>query len=321
MTLKSFFELVEIKTKVASMVPFAIGTVYAIFRFQAFQLDHFLLMFIALISFDMATTAINNYMDYKKALKKYGYGYEVHNAIVQYKLKESTVLTLIATLLIIAMGTGFILFLSTNIIVLLLGGLSFMIGILYSFGPVPISRLPLGELFSGLFMGFVIIFVSVHIEVPNGQLVALLWDRGYISLHMNIVEILLVFMISIPAITGIANIMLANNICDMEDDLENKRYTLPVFIGKSGALSLFKYVYYISYFDVIILLLLRVNPILILLIAATFIPVRKNIRLFTAKQTKQHTFVLAVKNFVLINCTRIVVIGIAALAPKLFNLF
>jgi len=310
-------QLVEIKTKAASIIPFAFGTVYAMYRFQAFDFYHFILMFISLLSFDMATTAINNYFDYRKAIKTFGYGYEVHNAIVQNKLKERTVLTLIYTLIFIAIVTGFILFLNTNIVVLLLGGLSFMIGILYSFGPIPISRMPLGELFSGLFMGFVIIFISVYIQVPQDQLIAIgldqLLDQGVVSIQLNLLEIVLVFMISVPAILGIANIMLANNTCDMEDDIENKRYTLPVYIGKPASLKLFRYVYYLSYIDVIVLLLLGIHPILILFILATLIPVNKNIRLFTANPSKQFTFGLAVKNFMLINMVRILAFGLAVL--------
>lgn len=299
------------------MIPFALGTVYALYRFETFNLYHFILMLVSLLSFDMATTAINNYIDYRKAVKTHGYGYEVHNAIVQHKLKERTVLTTIYLLILIAIVTGFILFLNTNILILLLGGLSFLIGILYSFGPIPISRMPLGELFSGLFMGFVIIFITVYVQVPQDQLIAInlhqLLNQGIVSVQLNLLEILLVFMISIPAILGIANIMLANNTCDIEDDIENKRYTLPVYIGRPASLRLFRYVYYVSYLDVIVLLILGVNPLLILLILATFIPVLKNIRLFSANPSKQHTFHLAVKNFILTNCARILVLGIAVL--------
>lgn len=312
-TVGQYLKLVEIKTKAASMIPFCIGTLYAVFRFQEFRLTHFLLMLISLLSFDMATTAINNYIDYKKAVKTHGYGYEVHNAIVQHKLKESTVVGVIVTLLLAAMTSGFVLFLQTDIIILLLGGLSFMVGFLYSLGPIAISRMPLGELFSGLFMGFVIIFISTYIHIDNQQLVTLFIENGYLDIHINIIEVLLIFFISIPAILGIANIMLANNICDIEEDIENKRYTLPVYIGKPNALILFRCLYYASYLDLIALLLLQVNPIIPLLVLLTFIPVRKNIKLFTEKQTKAETFGLAVQNFMLTNIARIAAIGIAAM--------
>ena len=76
MNIQSFLKLVEIQTKVASVIPFMIGTSYAIFKFDNFNIKNALLMFLSMIFFDMTTTAINNYMDYKKAIKKDGYGYE-----------------------------------------------------------------------------------------------------------------------------------------------------------------------------------------------------------------------------------------------------
>lgn len=292
------------------MIPFFIGSVYVVFRFQEFQVTNFLLMFVSLLTFDMFTTAMNNYYDFKKASKKEGYGYQEHNAIVKFGLRESTVVTMIITLFVTAVGTGIWLVLDTGIVVFLVGGLSFCVGILYSFGPIPISRMPLGELFSGLFMGFVIIFVSAFIHVGD-QLVSLAFDQQNLIVHVDMIEVLLIFLISIPAILGIANIMLANNICDMDEDIENKRYTLPTYIGKSNALILFRLMYYVSFLDLIVLLFLKVNPFIVVLVLLTLIPVRKNITLFMKKQTKQHTFGLAVQNFLITNMARIVALGVA----------
>ncbi|OMD30817.1 MULTISPECIES: 1,4-dihydroxy-2-naphthoate polyprenyltransferase [Paenibacillus] len=316
MNIKSFLRFVELPTKVASIIPFLMGTLYALYRFEDFYVLRFGLMFVSLLSFDMATTAINNYYDFKKASKTHGYGYETHNPIVHFKLKERTVVATIVILLALAAGGGIALVTQTGLLVFLLGGLSFLIGILYSFGPIPISRMPLGELFSGLFMGFVIIFISAYIHTDE-HVVSLLLQNGWVSLNINIVEVLYLFWFSVPAILGIAGIMLANNICDIDEDVENRRYTLPVYIGRRKALVLFKYLYYVSYLDLVVLLILGINPILVLLILLTLIPLRRNIALFTEKQEKASTFILAVKNFVLMNLARIVVLGAALLLNAL----
>ncbi|MNN31343.1 1,4-dihydroxy-2-naphthoate octaprenyltransferase [compost metagenome] len=225
-------------------------------------------------------------------------------------MNPAAVLTLIILMFLIAVTAGVILFLQTGWLLLLLGGLSFAVGILYSFGPIPISRMPLGEIFSGLFMGFVIIFVSAYVHAGD-RLASLTLEGGTVTLQVHIVETLLVFLISIPAILGIANIMLANNICDMEEDIENKRYTLPVYIGKGPALILFKLLYYAAYVDVVVLAILGVNPFILLLVLITVVPVSKNIKTFTAQPTKQFTFGLSVQNFLLTNAARIVALGIA----------
>ncbi|WP_422658722.1 1,4-dihydroxy-2-naphthoate polyprenyltransferase [Paenibacillus sp. EC2-1] len=313
MGVKPFFRLVEIQTKVASMVPFLMGTLYALFRFEQFNTYHFVLMLASLLSFDMATTAINNYYDYKKAIKKNGFGYEFHNPIVHHKLKEAAVITVIAILLLIAVSAGIMLFLDTGLLILLLGGLSFAVGILYSFGPIPISRMPLGELFSGLFMGFVIIFISAWVHVDGNQLASLTLEGGMASLQVNLPEVIVLFMFSIPAILGIANIMLANNICDVEEDIENKRYTLPVYIGRPNALVLFRMLYFLAYVDVVVLLFIGINPIIVLLILLTVIPIHRNIKRFMANPSKKATFITAVQNFLMMNIARIMALGIAVL--------
>lgn len=299
--IKSFLSLVEIKTKVASVIPFLLGTFYTVHRFDTFNIKNFILLFISLITFDMTTTAINNYYDYKKAHKTKGYGYEIHNAIVRYGLNEKKVISIIYFLLITAIIFGVLLYFHTSIVVLAIGVLSFLVGILYSFGPIPISRMPLGELFSGFFMGFVIIFLSVYIHVIDENILLLFFENKIISIHLNILEILYIFLFSLPATIGIANIMLANNICDIDDDIDNKRYTLPVYIGKEKSLLAFKILYYIIYIDLIILLILRVIPLISLLTLFTFFVAKKNIDLFFKKQSKKETFIVSIKNFVLTN--------------------
>ncbi|HEY4389838.1 MAG TPA: 1,4-dihydroxy-2-naphthoate polyprenyltransferase [Paenibacillus sp.] len=315
MAIKKFLQLVEIKTKTASMIPFLFGTVYAIFRFHEFRVEHFLLMLVSLLSFDMATTALNNYYDYKKAARKHGYGYEVHNPIVSYKMRPALVLLTICILLLIAVGAGLTLFLQTDLLILLLGGLSFAVGILYSFGPIPISRMPLGEIFSGLFMGFVIMFISAYIQVGE-RLASLTLEGGVAVLQVHLLEVVLLFLVSVPAILGIANIMLANNICDIEEDVENKRYTLPVYIGRANALLLFRLMYYASFIDLIVLIFLGVNPLLCLLTLLILIPINRNIGQFTKLQTKKDTFGLAVKNFMMMSGARIVVLAVAILISQ-----
>ncbi len=301
MSIKSFLKLVEIQTKVASMVPFLIGTIYALYRFNTFKIQNFFILFISVLAFDMVTTAINNYYDYKRANKKEGYNYEEHNAIVNYNLKENTVIFIIFMLLAIAILFGIILFINTDIVILILGIISFAIGILYSFGPIPISRTPLGEIFSGFFMGFIIIFVSTYVHVYDLGIISFIYREDILSINLNLVEILYIFLISIPTIVGIANIMLANNICDIEDDIENNRYTLPVYLGKRKALTIFKILYFIVYVNLILLIVLNILPIYAIVLLLTLIPVKKNIDIFYKKHTKKDTFSLSVMNFLMIS--------------------
>lgn len=313
MIIKSFLGVVEIRTKVASIIPFLLGTLYEIYHFHDFNIGNFIIFFCALICVDMVTTALNNYYDFKRANKREGYNYEKHNAIVRDNLKESTVLAMILFLFTAAVSLGILLAFRTNIIVLLLGALSMAIGICYSFGPVPISRTPFGEMFSGFFMGFVILFLSIYIHIYNSQLAVLKISSGSIDFHVILNEMLYILLLSVPCMCGIANIMLANNICDVPDDLENRRFTLPVFIGINNSLHLFRWLYYFSFIAIIALVILRIIPALCIIAVFTFILVYKNIGVFYLKQTKKETFPLSVKNFLMIAVTLIILFGLSLL--------
>lgn len=299
MSFTAFFKLVEIQTKIASITPFLLGNLYLFFHYDSFYFSRFIFMLISLLSVDMGTTAVNNYQDYIRAKKKEGYNYEVHNAIVNYDLSEKSIKTTIAILFLSAVSSGILLYLNTDIVVILIGGLSFLVGVLYTSGPVPISRTPSGEFFSGFFMGFFIPFLSIYIH--NLDIININLISKQLNISLIYTDIIKIFLFTLPMILGIANIMLANNICDIEDDIENNRYTLPVYIGRKKSLKLFKILYYISYLSIIISVILDVLPYYALLALISFFPVKKNISLFFLKQSKKDTFVLSVKNFALIN--------------------
>lgn len=306
MTIKSFFKFVEIQTKLASVLPFLLGILFAIYRYDNFNLLNVILMFVSLIFFDMTTTAVNNYIDYKKAIKKEGYNFETHNAMVKYNLSKTQAKITIFIMLSIAIISGIILFLLTDWFVLLIGIISFITGILYSYGPIPISRMPLGEIFSGFFMGFVIFFLTVYINIFNTDIISISNEGFNIYLFINLKEFLVLFFVSFPLVITIANIMLANNISDLEDDIVNNRFTLPYYLGKNNALNLFKWLYYIAFIDIIILIILQILPLISLIILVIFIPVNKNIKKFEEKQTKKDTFVVSVQNHFLISISFII---------------
>lgn len=302
MNIKSFLRLVEIQTKVASVIPYLVGTFYSLYRYENFNFRNAIIMFLSMIIFDMTTTAINNYMDYAKAIKKEGYGYETHNAIVNYNLNPKLVRVLIYTMIVVAATLGLILVKNTNIIVLLIGAMSFAIGISYSFGPIPISRTPFGEIFSGLAMGFVITFLSIYIHIFDAGILSInINELSNININFNFIELINIFIICVSPIMGISNIMLANNICDIDEDIENKRYTLPIYIGKENALKVFKWLYYIGFISIFIGVLIRVLPVVSIVTLLVLKVVQGNINKFNKLQTKKDTFILAVKNFVITN--------------------
>lgn len=311
MSINTFLKLVEIQTKLASLFPFLLGTLFVNYYFDSFSPINTLLFFLSMIIFDMTTTAINNLMDYQKA-KDEGYKDEV-NIIGQEKLSEKLVVRLIVTMLFIAFLLGIILVFRTNIILLLIGAVCFFIGIFYTFGPVPISRMPLGEPISGLTMGFGIFFIAAFVNVEPGTLLSLAFEGTRFIVEGDMVLILSLFLVSLPAVFLIANIMLANNTCDLEQDILNHRYTLPFYIGKKRAVQLFNGLVYSSYAIVVIAIILGLLHPILLLLVVTILPMRKNLAVYNAKQVKSETFVIAIKNIILFCSSEVVLLAISLL--------
>ena len=143
-----------------------------------------------------------------------------------------------------AASFGVYLALITDVVVLLVGGLCFLCGVFYSFGPVSISRLPLGEVMSGLFYGFFIPFILLYINMPRGTYLLYSATGGEVSLTFKVLPIITVILLSAAPFCATANIMLANNICDVERDAAVKRHT-PHIIS-AGRLSTFCGLYYLK---------------------------------------------------------------------------
>jgi len=311
MSVKIFFKLVEIQTKLASLFPFLLGTLFAVYYFNAFDLINTLLFFIAMIIFDMTTTAINNLMDYQKA-KDQGYKDEV-NVIGQENIPEKRIIRLIISMLVAATFLGLMLVVRTNIILLIIGAACFFIGVFYTFGPVPISRMPLGEPISGLVMGFGIFFIAAFVNINDPTLLSLVFAGQNFILEGNMVSIISLFFVSLPTVFLIANIMLANNTCDLEEDVVNHRYTLPFYIGKKQAVQLFNVLVYLSYLVIVLAVLLRLLHPILLLLLGTIVPMRKNLVAYNEKQVKSETFVISIKNIILFSSSEVFLLALSLL--------
>lgn len=286
--MKRFFDYVELRTKITSIFPFVATLALLYYQRQSIAWGRTAVFLASMLLFDMATTAINNYIDTR-----------TNGMILPYK--RGTARVILWVLLVASVASGLYLAYRTDIVVLLCGGLCFLCGILYTYGPVPISRQPLGEVLSGLFYGFFIPFLLLYINRPPGSLLTLNvdWRTLYLSVDIPAMGRLALFA-GIPTATT-ANIMLANNLCDMQKDSAHKRFTLPYYLGRERALHLFAALYYLCYVLIIAMVAVGMLPLLCLLLLITLFPVQSNIRTFFDKQDKGTTFALAIRNYIVIN--------------------
>lgn len=295
--IRIFFDFVELRTKVASVLPFLIGTTIAYYTLGSLSLGRFILMLVSLLCIDMATTGFNHYYDYQRAILKTGYHYEKHNPISSGALSSKVALRILLGLVFIGIIFGLLLVWYTDVVVLMLGMLSFMVGLSYSIGPLPLSRTILGEAFSGFFMGGLIPFIAFYIQVPGEQIGVLQYAFGQLNIVVNVDMLSTLFFASVSLMFLIGNIMLANNICDMKEDIENKRYTLPISIGQKNSIKLFQINISIAYLSLLIGVLCGRLPVYSLILIATIPSVNSNTKKFVSNPTKSATFKFAVKNF------------------------
>lgn len=299
MTRKSFFDLVEIRTKLASLFPFLIAVLFTNSYFHSFHWGKTLFFFFGMLAFDMTTTAINNYMDFRKAHSE-EYKYQ-ENVIGKDQLSERTVVLIIFALIGFAAIVGLTLAVQTGWLLLVMGCACCFIGVFYTFGPIPLSRMPLGEVFSGVTMGLGIFAITIYLNTYDKRLFFMELNLRHFAITGSTTAALAVVWASLPLIATIANIMLANNLCDLEQDIANHRYTLPFYLGKKNAVVLFNLLMYSCYGAIIVGWLAGIYQWPILLTFLSLVKVYPQTRAFTKEQVKSRTFVMSIKNLVSFN--------------------
>lgn len=298
---KRTLSYVEIKTKITSVFPFLMGLAYlhsSGYRIDPLKTAVFLL---GMFCFDLTVTTINNYYDTKKN----------HQTLQFARPKAKAILLSLFTVSVIL---GLVLVYLTDPVVLFLGALCFFFGIIYSYGPVPISHGPYGEIVSGFFYGLLIPAILIYINVPEGGLFSYSLDDWKLSVILDVRSSLGILMLSVLPFCLTANIMLANNICDLEHDLAVNRYTLPYYLGKK-ALWLFAALYYTAYLSVIAMVAAGFLSPLSLILLISLLPVQKNINQFLEKQTKEETFIVSIKNFLIVIILHILLIFLGSFLP------
>lgn len=292
MNFKVFAELIELKAKAASVFPFIMGFLYSWYHYQQIKPLYMLLFFISMLLFNMAVDILDNYMDYHNATDVHDYKEET-NIIGRENLSLTLVRNMMIGLIVSSAIIGVYLASQTSWVILWLGMFSYFIGITYSAGPKPLSSLPVGEVTSGVTMGIVIPLICAYLNVFD----ILPFDGQFI---------IQVAILSLPTALAISNLMLANNTCDVEEDVLNNRHTLVYYIGKKRAVSLFKLLVILSFVFATLGVVLNIVPITLLGIWLIFPKIWKNTMIYSKEQIKTKTFPLAIKNLGMIAITQVV---------------
>lgn len=272
-----FAELIELKAKTASVFPFLLGLAYSLFHYQTAKLVPLVIYFVAMFAFNCFVDIWDNYNDYHNAVDTADYKQNT-NIIGRENLSLTTIKLLLASFFGISLVLGIVVALMTGWAVFWLGLICYFVGIFYAAGPKPLSSLPVGEVASGFVMGYLIFLICVYINL-NGTM-------------PNIPETLLV---AAPSILLIANLMLANNTCDLDEDEANERYTVVHYIGRRGALIWWQAAVMLAFLAIFVAVALELVPLTMLAMLFLIPLIVKFAKPYLAKQVKRETFISSVK--------------------------
>lgn len=224
MTLRQFFRIVEMRTKIISVSTFSTAVLYTVYRTSHFDLLRFLLMAAAVLLVDMGTTAFNIYYDYQRGVDREDFEKEREKVLVYEGVPPEAALLAALSLFSGAVVFGLIIGLLTGLQVIAAGALSMAVGYFYTGGPYPISRTPVGEVFAGGFLGTVLFLITWF--VTAGYL------PDYPDLPVHAV------LASLPSLFLIASILTVNNTCDIEGDKIAGRRTFSILFGQKAGETL-----------------------------------------------------------------------------------
>ncbi|GAW99192.1 1,4-dihydroxy-2-naphthoate polyprenyltransferase [Secundilactobacillus mixtipabuli] len=300
MSVKVFLELVEAKAKIASVWPFFMGLFFSYYVFGQVNWPLAITFFVAMLLFNMAVDAHDNYSDYRGATDAASEWKRKTNIIGVHHLSVKLIRNLILLMAGSAAILGVLLVIETSWPLLVMGLFCFLVGYCYAAGPRPISSTPFGEASSGLTMGFVITLISVYINTYPVQ--DLTW-----SLFWR------VLLVSGIAVFAISNIMLANNLCDAEEDQTLNRRTIVYYFGKPVMLKVFVGCIVAGYLCLMVSVLLGYLPVMSLLVLLSVPLIYRNTKAFLVKQVKKETFKYAVQNALIMALFCIVFIGLGTI--------
>lgn len=295
MTVKSLLKFVEIQSLVASLLPLILANLYSLNSYH--QFNWLLALAFATVAFalQMGVNVWNNLQDFKHAQSD-DWKNGVNNIIGSAGITEGQAYLVLSILVFFAGSVGLWLVSQTGWPLLIMGVIGFVVAYWYAGTPWPLSRTPFGELASGLTMGYLIFLAGVYVNVAPS-----------FSLSMALKAMLA----SAVAWFAIADIMLANNIGDYEEDLAEGRHTLPSYLGKARAVKLFGWIYVMGYGLLIIAVLLRVLPWPALIALLSIPIVYKNTGHFQADPAKGHNFIQAIRNALVISIFLALGLGLA----------
>lgn len=217
------FQLMAPHTFAPSILAVLFSVVYAQVTFPGrLNITLTCVLFLICTLMQAAANTLNDYFDYKKGTDSMENSSEdsFDAVLVYHKINPQQVLIFAFAQLAVAAALGAYVVAVTGIIPLVIGIIGAIVVVIYSAGKTPLSYLPIGEVAIGFVMGGLIPLACVY--VLSG-----VFDWT-------------VLLKALPLIVGIGMVLATNNTCDIEKDIEAKRNTLAVSMGRANAVASYR---------------------------------------------------------------------------------
>ncbi len=260
LTPKLAWQLAAPHTWVAAFVGVMLSVIYTVIQYSS-HINLILLLLLLLICLLMQSSVnvFNDYFDFKKGTDSLdNSSKDAFDAVLVYNnLNPKSVLALAIGFLACAGILGVYIVYCTSWVPLAVGIIGALIVVMYSGGKTPISYLPVGEVVSGIVMGTLIPLACTYV--------------------LSGVLDFLMLLISLPLAVGIGMILATNNTCDREKDIEAKRNTLAVLLGRTEAVNVYRLmivVWIVLVFILVGVFYTKGLPVMIFMVIGIFPPAR-----------------------------------------------
>ena len=220
LTLRMAVQLAAPHTWPAAILPVLIAACAAAVTSPSISVLMVCDLLVICILMQSAANTFNDYYDYVKGTDSAADDVEESDATLVYNnVNPRSALALAIGFLVAAFVLGSYVIWVAGWIPLVIAIIGAAVVVLYSAGKTPISYLPIGELTSGFVMGGLIPLACYQALTGTFRWIVLLW--------------------SVPTIISIGLIMMTNNTCDIEKDIEAERHTLSVVLGRERVRALY----------------------------------------------------------------------------------
>ena len=204
----------------AAIMPVLVAAACALANTGSLDVGMAWLLLLICILMQASVNTFNDYFDFIKGTDTAEDNVEASDSVLVYNdVNPRSALGLAIGFLTVAFLLGLYVIWKAGPVPLVIALIGAVIVVMYSGGKTPLSYLPVGEAVSGIVMGGLIPLASYQVLSGTFTFMALLWAT--------------------PTIIGVGLIMMTNNTCDIEKDIEASRRTLPVLLGRERARALY----------------------------------------------------------------------------------